>query len=43
MNVGLSDSDVLIETIKVTPNPADASADSDFGFNTSIIFPLDSA
>lgn len=43
MNAGLSDSDILIETIQVTPNPADASADSDYGFTTTIYSALDSA
>ena len=43
MEAGLNDSDVLIETLTVTPNPADASPDSDFGFSTSIVLAVDSA
>ena len=34
---GLNDSDVPLERITVTPNPASASPDSDFGFNTNIV------
>ena len=37
---GLSDSDVYLETIKVTPTPSGVSADSDYGFLETI---LDSA
>jgi len=39
MNMGLNDSDIGLETIRVTPDPADAIglADSDFGFTTTII------
>lgn len=40
---GALDSDVSIETITITPNPADVSPDSDFGFNESIVFNYDSA
>lgn len=43
MNAGLSDSDVLIETITVEPNPIDVSPDSDFGFTTTITLAVDSA
>jgi hypothetical protein len=43
MNAGLNDSDILVETIRVTPDPADASPDSDYGFNTQIINWIDSA
>lgn len=35
-NAGLLDSDVKIETLTVTTNPADVSVDSDFGFTTTI-------
>tara|TARA_B100001057_G_scaffold491690_1_gene582470 strand:- start:6 stop:791 length:786 start_codon:yes stop_codon:yes gene_type:complete len=34
---GLNDSDIPLERITVTPNPANASPDSDFGFNTDIL------
>tara|TARA_B100001057_G_C22750996_1_gene911793 strand:- start:6 stop:791 length:786 start_codon:yes stop_codon:yes gene_type:complete len=34
---GLNDSDIPLERITVTPNPAGASPDSDFGFNTDIL------
>ena len=42
IGVGLADSDLGLETIRVTPNPIDTIglADSDFGFTTTI---LDSA
>ena len=42
IGVGLQDSDIGLETIRITPNPIDAIglADSDFGFTTTI---LDSA
>lgn len=43
MGAGLNDSDVLIETIRVQPNPLNASADSDYGFITTIFSALDSA
>lgn len=43
MNSGLADSDEYIETIRVLPNPADASPDSDYGFSTTIFEALDSA
>lgn len=33
---GLADSDILLETITVTPDPADVSPDSDYGFNIVI-------
>jgi len=41
INQGGRDSDVLIETITVTPDPADASPDSDYGFNTVIDLAFD--
>ena len=34
---GLNDSDIPLERITVTPDPASASPDSDFGFNTDIV------
>tara|TARA_Y100001934_G_C12296983_1_gene747943 strand:- start:348 stop:1133 length:786 start_codon:yes stop_codon:yes gene_type:complete len=37
INAGLNDSDVPLERITVTPNPSDASPDSDFGFTTNIL------
>ena len=42
---GLNDSDVLLETISITPNPANTFglADSDFGFNETITYNGDSA
>ena len=43
MNAGLNDSDLPLERIRVTPNPADASPDSDFGFTTTIDLLYDSA
>lgn len=43
MNVGLEDSDVFVEKIRVLPDPADASPDSDYGFSTTIYGALDSA
>lgn len=36
IGVGLNDSDQLLETLTVTPDPADASPDSDYGFNETI-------
>ena len=38
-----TDSDVLISSIHVTPDPLNASADSDYGFTTTIYGALDSA
>ena len=35
-DAGLNDSDIPLERIIVTPNPADAGPDSDFGFSTNI-------
>jgi len=43
MNSGLSDSDTYIGKVRVVPNPADASPDSDYGFTTTIFGALDSA
>lgn len=40
MGAGLSDSDVFIENINITPTPTGVSPDSDFGFN---IISLDSS
>ena len=37
---GLADSDVYLQTLKITPTPVGVSADSDYGFNETI---LDSA
>jgi len=39
IEAGLQDSDIGLETIRITPNPADTIglADSDFGFTTTII------
>lgn len=34
---GLADSDVYIETLKITPNPASVNADSDYGFIEEIL------
>jgi hypothetical protein len=39
----LGDSDSLFETIRVLPDPSDASPDSDYGFATTIFGALDSA
>ena len=43
MNAGLNDSDIPLERIRVIPDPADVSPDSDFGFTTSITLLYDSA
>ena len=43
IDTGLRDSDELLSTIIVTTDPANASADSDYGFVTTIIEILDSA
>lgn len=43
MLTGLTDSDELLETIRVIPSPADASPDSDYGFTTLVYGALDSA
>jgi hypothetical protein len=43
MNIGLQDSDVLYETIRVVPDPANASPDSNYGFTTTFIQSWDSA
>lgn len=39
INAGLRDSDLGLETVRVTPNPIDTIglADSDFGFTTAIV------
>jgi hypothetical protein len=41
MAAGLHDSDVPLETITVITNPADVSADSDYGFSTDINLTFD--
>jgi hypothetical protein len=43
IGTGLKDSDELLSTIVVTTDPANASADSDYGFITTITEMLDSA
>ena len=43
MLTGLTDSDELLETIRVIPNPSDASPDSDYVFTTLVYEALDSA
>ena len=43
IGTGLRDSDELLSTITVTTDPANASADSDYGFVTTILEVLDSA
>jgi hypothetical protein len=40
---GLLDSDQLLETLTVTPDPTDVSPDSDYGFNETIDYSVDSA
>jgi len=44
-NSGLSDSDMQISRLTVTTDPANVSADSDFGFSETLDleFPFDSA
>jgi hypothetical protein len=37
---GLADSDVYLQTLKITPDPTSVDADSDYGFTETI---LDSA
>jgi hypothetical protein len=34
---GLSDSDIYLETLKITPTPVGVSADSDYGFDETIL------
>lgn len=43
IGTGLNDSDEFIEKIRVLPDPANASPDSDYGFATTIFGALDSA
>lgn len=43
MNIGMNDSDVLTERIRVTPDPINVSPDSDYGFTTTITTLIDSA
>ena len=41
IEAGLRDSDLLLQTVTVTPNPANASPDSDYGFSTDISLAFD--
>ena len=43
MNIGMDDSDVLGERIRVVPDPFNVSPDSDYGFTTIITNLMDSA
>ena len=43
MNIGMGDSDVVTERIRVVPDPFDVSPDSDYGFTTTITTLIDSA
>lgn len=43
IGIGLNDSDVIAERIRVVPDPFSASPDSDFGFTTTITTLIDSA
>jgi len=43
INSGIKDSDELVSTIRVVPDPASASPDSDYGFTTTFYGALDSA
>ena len=43
MNIGMDDSDVLGERIRVVPDPFNVSPDSDYGFTTTITNLMDSA
>jgi len=43
MNIGMNDSDVLTERIRVAPDPINVSLDSDYGFTTTITTLIDSA
>jgi hypothetical protein len=43
INSGIKDSDELVSTIRVLPDPASASPDSDYGFTTTFYGALDSA
>jgi len=43
MNIGMNDSDVLTERIRVVPDPFSVSPDSDYGFTTIITTLADSA
>jgi hypothetical protein len=43
MNIGMNDSDVLTERIRVVPDPFGVSPDSDYGFTTTITTLIDSA
>ena len=37
--INQDDGGSVLETINTTPDPIDVSPDSDYGFNTQIIFP----
>jgi hypothetical protein len=43
MNIGMGDSDVLTERIRIVPDPLNVSPDSDYGFTTTITTLIDSA
>ena len=43
MNIGMGDSDILTERIRVVPDPLNVSPDSDYGFTTTITNLMDSA
>lgn len=43
MSIGMGDSDIVTERIRVVPNPLNVSPDSDYGFTTTIINLMDSA
>lgn len=43
MNIGMNDSDVLTERIRIVPDPFGVSLDSDYGFTTTITRLIDSA
>lgn len=43
MNIGMNDSDMLTERIRIRPDPQNVSPDSDYGFTTIITTLIDSA
>jgi len=43
MNIGMGDSDILTERIRIVPDPFNVSPDSDYGFTTTILNLMDSA
>ena len=43
MNIGMNDSDMLTERIRIRPDPQNVSPDSDYGFTTTITTLIDSA